>query len=178
MKRLWTILAILALTTAHALAADFFVRYSVQGCEDYELLTGDSCLVTVTVYSDLPFSDVECTKEPHFKGAASVRTLRQYREKTQQRQMVEGRVYYAVRLSQVVVAAPEKKGEIVMKGGSYKAQFLVYDEEPDFFDEFFGRQPKHHYEKGTAKGEDLKIKIIAPPPVTTQELLKRGGNIM
>ena len=177
MKRALSLLIFLSLAL-HALAADFFVRYSVQGCQDNELTTGDSCIITTTLYSDLPFSNVECTKEPKFKGADHVRVLRNFREKTQQKQLIDGKVYYAVRLQQVVVAAPEKKGEIVMKGGKYEAQFIVYDEQPDFFDQFWGRQPKHHYEKGTAKGEDLKIKILAPPPVTTQELLKRGGRIM
>lgn len=149
---------------------DFFVQLE---CARPEILEGDSCLVTVRVYSLHPIAEVEKIKFPKVKGCrVAPRSVRMV-----QRRVRRGRtVYYTVDAAQVYVC-PEEVGTFRIPECKVAVQVRCPVRGESVYEPFFGLVPKYKAEKRTAQSESIKIAVCEVPLKTTEELLKSGKNV-
>ena len=158
--------------------AVLFARYE---CKHNELTVGDSMVVNVVLFSDIPFQQAEATSKSFKVKGGQARKLPEKRLSQKRVRMEEG-VFYALVLCSYVVSS-EVVGEVVLPPQEFSATLVVYEQDhtDDFFspfDFFVPKQRKYHTTTQKCKAEPLKIKVKEKPKRSTQEAIRSGNRVV
>ena len=151
---------------------------------DKNYVEGDSVLVTVIIYSNYTFAQVENTDNalPKIKGT-NVRAYNPDRRLVQNIANYKGQRYYSVVTEQFVVKLNET-GTVEFPSRKFNVSLYMQLRDREFspFDDFFGfgspyrGQSKKIQKKCTS--EPLKIKVSKRPPKTMHDIQQNGTILM
>ena len=152
---------------------------------DKDVYLGDSVIVTLTVYSNVQFSQIKnkTDKLPNIKNS-TVHFFNPNRRLSQGTAVYNNKRYYAVAAQQFAVT-PDELGTLTFPAQKYNVELAVqvrsrnYDPFEDFFSfgSPFGGTRTQKVEK-TCASEPIKIKVSKRPPKTIRDLQQSGAVVM
>lgn len=171
------ILSIYPLATRAKDDQEVFARVVINGGD--HIITGDSTVFSVILYSSLPFGEVRCT-DSHVKiSGCHVRKTYQGNGRRQSRRYLGDRAYYTTLWAQYVIGSDDK-GKYTFPSLSFSLQLYVeQNDDIDPFDPFgFFRQPSYKKVKANFKSPETRFEVIDQPRKTTEELMKSGKTVI
>lgn len=156
--------------------ADFYAEISSQRDS---LVVGDSCLVSVILYANLPFESVE-QKPRNVIFPKDVRVTPIQTDRTQQQVRTARGVYYALVWQHYRVSRKDV-GRIVWPEHQFTAELGVYQAVDDGFLDFFSFAPSMRLvekRKAICKTPKYSLPVVERPKRNTQEILRSGRQVM
>lgn len=158
----------------------FFARCE---CQRDFLTVEDSVVVSIVLYSNVPFQSATTkTKEVKIRGGHS-RKLPKHGEMQQQRVRLEDGIYYGVIYDRYVVGS-DAAGEIRLPEVKFEAEVMIYDGEEyperspfDPFGFFSRPEPRYHTVRARCTSPAFVLPVKARPKRSTQEILSSGGRV-
>lgn len=155
-----------------------FARYE---CQRENVIVGDSVVVNVVLYSNVPFRKAECmSKNIKAKGGLS-RLLPRYGERQQKRTRLSQGTYYAIVWdSYMVGSAKVEQVKFPELQFEYEVEVAYGEEYYDPFDPFgFFHAPRRQTrpENGKVKCPAFTIPFVEKPKRSTQEAISSGSRI-
>ncbi|MGN0086154.1 MAG: hypothetical protein ACI353_01390 [Alloprevotella sp.] len=177
MKHLLSLMTLLliAVAPAGARGGEKVRMFAETVCEKAEILEGDSTLVSIIVYADVPFTALECTDKAVKASGAAIRA--QAVRQMQQQVVRDGRRYYAIVANRLIVR-PLKPGELTIPALHFQGSFEIADEPYDPRLYLWGKRPKSHTERQKCRSTKKKLRCVKKPLRTTQEIQRSGGNLL
>lgn len=157
---------------------NFFAQYE---CSKSNIIAGDSIMVSVVLYCDHPFQDVNCTTKSFRVKGGHYRKVARRSQRQQQQVRLEDGVFYSVVWDRFIVGS-DVVGVIQLPQLQFKGQFIVYDSDYEYepLDPFgFFSRPtrKSHHVDASCKSPKFKLPVIARPKRSTREVLSSGGQV-
>lgn len=193
MKKIFCFITILLLTLTPVLAnqddekddgIELFAVASLSTGEKDAYL-GDSVIVSITVYSNVQFSQIknQSDKAPKIKNSI-VHFFNKNRRLSQGTAVYNNKRYYAV-VAQQFAVTPDEISTLTFPAQKYNVELAVqvrdrsYNPFEDFFSfgSPFGNTRTEKIQK-TCASEPIKIKVVKRPPKTISDLQKSGANVM
>lgn len=156
--------------------ADFYAEIS---SERDSLVVGDSCLVSVILYANLPFESVE-QKPRNIVFPKDVHVTPIQTDRTQQQVRTARGVYYALVWQHYRVSRKDV-GQIVCPEHQFTAELGLYQAVDDGFLDFFSFAPSMHLvekRKAICKTPKYSLPVVERPKRNTQEILRSGRQVM
>lgn len=186
MQRLFTLSLLLCLLlTLGAKDKKSRLAFAQISCEqDSPLVVGDSMVVSVYIYSPYKIESISIDDHKLFIRNGKVRRLRQTGRPSQRVTYINSRPYYSVLAAQYVVSATDK-GKSELPSLKFKATLLQQQSSgnrsfsPFYgpFDDFF-QSPSYKRIETKGRTDEKKLRFIAKPRQTTEQLIKQGHNVM
>lgn len=158
------------------LKADFFAEISANRDS---LVVGDSCVVSVVLYSNLPFESVEQTPRK-IQFPKDLRVTLLSTERTQQQVRTARGVYYALVWQHYRVSRNDV-GRIVWPQQQFTAELGIYEVIDDGFGGFFSFAPTMRLvdkRKAKCKTPKFSLPVVEGVKRSTQDLLRSGRQVM
>lgn len=183
-KRLWSVLLLFvcffpqvqAQQPSAQLKPDFYAEIS---SNRDSLIVGDSCVVSVVLYANLPFESVEqAPRKLHFSKDLRVKELPT--DRSQQQVRTTRGVYYALVWQHYRVSRNDV-GRISWPDLQFSAELGVYQVEDDGWGGFFSFEPSVRLvekRKAKCKAPRFSLPVVERPKRNTQELLRSGRQVM
>lgn len=183
-KRLWSVLLVCvcffpevqAQRPSDLLKPDFYAEITANRDS---LIVGDSCVVSVVLYANLPFESVEQSpRNVQFPKDLRVRLLST--ERQQERVRTPRGVYYAMVWQHYRVSRNDV-GRITWPALQFSAELGVYQVEDDGWGGFFSFEPSMRLVeklKAKCKAPRFTLPVVERPRRNTQELLRSGRQVM
>jgi len=192
MKKILTLITLCLLAVAPIMADDEDKKddgvelYAVATLSsgDKDVYLGDSVIVTLTLYSNVQFAQIEnkSDKAPTIKNS-TVHYYNKNRRLSQGTGVYKDKRYYAV-VAQQFAVTPDELGNYTFPAQKFNVQLNVqvrgrgYDPFEDFFSfgsPFGGRTEKI---QKTCASEPIKFKAVKRPPKTIKDLQQSGTVVM
>ena len=182
----WLVSLLACFATNEKSASDDVKLFAVATLSDpdNDYVEGDSALVTLTIYSNCTFAQVENTDNalPKMRGT-DVRAYNPDRRLVQNISNYKGQRYYSVVTEQFVVKF-NNVGTVEFPSRKFNVTLYMQSRNRNFspFDDFFGfgspyrGQSKKIQKKCTS--ESLKIKVSKRPPKTMHDIQQNGTILM
>jgi len=148
---------------------DCFVRATLQ---PEELTVGDSAVIVYRLFATAPAAQVQLKTAPKGKGL-HLRPLHFNPDRTWQRVLENGKLYYVITVAQYVVTLADGKMQGRLTASEVAATFRFRRSSGDPFADFFGGGATVEVE-ATAKSEPIDIKAKEKRRRTMQEILPEG----
>lgn len=143
-----------------------------------EIYAGDSCVVSLVLYSNLAFADIQQKPENLTIKGGRARLLPRYSPPTPFHVQMEGGVFNAVVWQQYVVGRDEV-GKIRFSSPTFNATFVVVEPSDDPFERFFGFAPRQQrLVKGQCKLDAFTLPVVERPKRSSQDILQSGGSLI
>ena len=139
------------------------------------LYAGDSCVVSIVLYSPAPFRDVRCTSASLKVRGGHARLLPQG-QRTQQRVVKDNRFYMAMVWQQWVVGS-EDVGKLQFSPLQFEGEFSKVEMPDDPFDRFFYGPQETGRVKRKCKMNAYTLPVLEKPKRSTREILQSGGQV-
>lgn len=156
--------------------ADFYAEIS---SERDSLVVGDSSLVSVVLYANLPFESVE-QKPRNIVFPKDVHVTPIQTDRTQQQVHTARGVYYALVWQHYRVSRKDV-GRIVYPEHLFTAELGIYQAVGDGFLDFFSFAPSMRLvekRKAICKTPKYSLPVVERPKRNTQEILRSGRQVM
>ena len=156
----------------------FFAEVTTNN-KNNEIITGDSAVFSVWLYSVYPFGEIKCDNADYKIHNCTVRKVLNQQRRNQSRRYVGNRIYYCTLWAQYIIGG-DKKGTFTIPSLNFSATLYIQQEqEIDPFDPFgFFNQPKYKKVYKECSSQSVKFNIVAEPMKTTEELMMSGKTVI
>lgn len=170
------LLTLASLPVAAQNSVEVFARYE---CQRDEVIQGDSTVVNIVVYSNLPFQRVKCANQKVKIKGGNTRLLPRRGERQQQQVRTGRGVYYAILWDSYIVGSnrvetikfPELKFEVELQ------EYETYHDPFDPFGFFSRPQRTGRIIEGNCKIPTFTLPVIERPKRSTQEAISSGSQV-
>ncbi len=143
--------------------------------ENQSLYAGDSCVVSIILYSNVAFLDIRCTSTP-LKVKGGYAHLLSQSQRVQRRVVRNNQIYMALVWQQWMVGS-DNIGKIQFSPLQFEAEFpKVKIPEDPFFRFFYGTQEVGRL-KRKCKMDTYTLPVQEKPKRSTREILQSGAQV-